>query len=132
MKTREELLAYIKQLKAEEEAAKTYGDDWKRRDFNARQSQAAGDLCLTVGSLNRAEAKAERSPKSIGGRKAKRKAKRYRRKLKKLEALISERFADYKATTPQYIATPGPSIKLERTPHPATRKDTGPGDYRIE
>ena len=106
MGKREDLLAYIERMEAEDETAKTYGDDWKLRDWRTRQSIAAGELCLAVGTLTRTEAKAKRRPKSIGARKAKRKAKDYRRKLKRLEAVLAENYGDYRATTPQYITHP--------------------------
>ena len=60
MEKREELLAYIEQMKAEDETAKTYGDSWKRRDWKTRQSMKAGELCIAVGSLTKAEAKKAR------------------------------------------------------------------------
>lgn len=132
MGKREELLAYIAQMEAEEETAKTYGEDWKRRDFMTRRSITAGELCLTVGSLTKAEAKAKHRPGSIGARKAKQKAKAYRRKLSSLEAVLAESYGDYKATTPQYITTPGTGYERSPHPHRITRKDCGKASHYVE
>ena len=131
MGKREELLAYIESLEAEKETAKTYGEDWKRRDWKTRQSMKAGELCLAVGTLTQAEAKAKRRPGSIGARKAKQKAKTYRREVKRLEAVLAESYGDYKVTTPQYITTPGashdPSLNLRKI----ARKDCADVSYNV-
>ena len=131
MGKREELLDLIESMKAEEETAKTYGDDWKRRDWKARQSMKAGELCLAVGSLTQAEAKAKRRPKSKGAKKARGKAKAYRRKLKELEAVLAESYSDYKATTPQYITTPGAGYRPHPDLHRIIRKDSGKAIYNV-
>ena len=132
MGKREDLLAYIERMKAEDETAKTYGNDWKWRDWKTRQSLKAGELCLTVGTLTQAEAKARRRPGSIGARKAKQKAKAYRRKLKRLEAVLAESYSDYKATTPQYITTPGAGYDPSPSRHGITRKDCGKASHYVE
>ena len=71
MGKREALLDCIAELNAEAETAKTYGDDWKLRDWKTRQSMKAGELCLAVGTLAQAEAKVKQRPGSKGARKAK-------------------------------------------------------------
>lgn len=119
-------------MEAEDEAAKTYGDDWKRRDWKTRQSLKAGELCLTVGTLTQAEAKAKRRPGSIGARKARQKAKAYRRKLKRLEVVLAESYSEYKATTPQYITTPRAGYDLSPSRHGITRKDCGKTSHYVE
>lgn len=132
MGKREDLLAYIERLKAEAETVKTYGDNWKLRDWKTRRSIKAGEVCLTVGTLAQAEAKAKRRPGSIGARKAKQKAKAYRRKLKRLEAVLAENYSDYKATTPQYITTPRAGYDPRPNRHGITRKDCGKVSYHVE
>lgn len=126
MGKRENLLAYIEQIKAEEETAKIYGNDWKRRDWKTRQSMKAGELCLTVEELTQTEAKAKRRPGSIGARKAKKKAKAYRRKLKHLEAVLAEKFAGYNITTPGAGYDPSPSRRG------IIRKDSGETPHYVE
>lgn len=131
MGKREEILAFIARMDKEDETAKQYGDNWKIRDFKTRRSIKAGELCLTVGTLHQAEAKAARHPGSKGAKKAKRKAKEYRRRIKRLEAIIAERYIDYDRTKPEYITTPGTEYK----PSPQRRKfhrkncETTPGGY---
>lgn len=132
MGKREDLLAYIERLEAEDETAKTYGDDWKRRDWKTRQSMKAGELCLTVGTLTQAEAKARRRPGSIGARKARQKAKAYRRKLKRLEAVLAESYSDYKATTPQYITASSTVYYPDRGRHGIILKDCGETSHYVE
>ena len=132
MGKREDLLAYIERMKTEDETVKTFVDDWKQRDWKTRQSMKAGELCLAVGTLTQAEAKARRRPGSIGARKARQKAKAYRRKLKRLEAVLAESYSDYKATTPQYITTPGAGYDPSPSRHGITRKDCGKASYYVE
>ena len=132
MMSREYLLAYIERIKAEEKTAKTYGDDWKRRDWKTRQSIKAGELCLTVGSLTQAEAKAARRPGSIGARKARHKAKAYRRKLKQLEAILAEKYSDYDVTAPQYITTRGAGYDPKPNRIKIILKDCGEASYHVE
>ena len=122
---REELLEYIDNMTAELETAKTYGDDWKRRDWKTRQSIEGGKLCLTVGALEKAEDKARKRPHSKGARKAKRLAKEYRRQIKHLESVIAEKLKDYDATTPRYITTPGAGYDASPSRRKITLKDCG-------
>lgn len=125
MEKREALLDYIEELNAGAETAKTYGDDWKLRDWKTRQSMKAGELCLAVGTLTQAEAKAKRRPGSKGARKAKKKAKEYRRKIKRLEEVLAERSTDYRATTPHYITTRGAGYDIRPNLCKISRKDSG-------
>ena len=110
----------IEQMKAEDEQAKIYGDDWLHRDYLSRRSHAAGEYCLIIASLAKAEKKADRRPGSIGARKARQKAKADRRKLKELERVIAESLKDYHPTEPRYISGPRPAFQRcrpDRTYH---------------
>ena len=114
MTEKESLLAFIAEIENEQEQAEVYGEDWKRRDYCGRRSHAAGELCLTVASLAKAEAKAGRRPGSIGARKARQKAKADRRKLKELERIMAEPLKDYHPTEPQYISGPRRNVNRDR------------------
>ena len=114
MTEKESLLAYIEEIGTEAEIARVYGEDWLIRDYHSRRSHAAGELCLTVASLAKAEAKAGRRPGSIGARKARQKAKADRRKLKELERIMAEPLKDYHPTEPQYISGPRRNVNRDR------------------
>ena len=114
MNTKEELLVFIARIENEAEQAKTYGSDWVLREYIERRSHAAGKLCLTMGTLAKAEAKANRRPGSIGARKARQKAKAARRELKELTAVIAQSFKDYHPTAPEYITGPSEYITIRR------------------
>ena len=116
MTERESLLDLISSLKAEAVTASIYGDHWRIHDFRLRRSYAAGDYCLTIADLEKAEAKANRRPKSIGARKARQKAKAARRKLRKLEQVIAESSLDYNPTEPQCLSAPVKIIMYETKP----------------
>ena len=119
MKSKEEILAYIEQIKAKEEVTKVYGEGWELRDWKTRRSMTAGKLCLIMRALDQAETKAKRRPGSIGARKAKQKAKEYRRQIRSLETVLAESYSDYckVVMSPQHISTwaelyfPSPSRK---------------------
>lgn len=94
--TREELLAYIAKIKAEREVAKTCGELWRMYDHKARRSAAAGKLCEAVRTLAKANEKAARNnPGSIGYRKGKAHARKARRMVRDLEAIIAQPLEDY-------------------------------------
>lgn len=122
---REELLEYIANMNAELETAKTYGDDWKRRDWKTRQSIEGGRLCSVMGELVKAEDKAKKRPKSKGARKAKHQAKGYRRQIRRLESIVAEKFKDYTATKPQYITAPGAGYDISESRRKIILKDCG-------
>ena len=125
MNDRDDLLAYIayiEESESDKELIEVYGEDWKTSEYYSRRSIMAGEVGLTIASLARAEAKAIRRPGSIGARKARQKAKAYRRRLKELEEIILQSFSDFRTTKPQYISIAKPSIRTRRLKPKRVRK----------
>ena len=114
MSDRDDLLSFISEIESDKKLAEVYGEDWKTSEYYSRRSFKAGELCLTIQSLARAEAKAEQRPGSIGARKARQKAKAYRRRLKELEEIIAEPFSSFHTTEPRYITIDKRSIRVTR------------------
>ena len=111
MTDKEDLLTEIERIRseidilhAEIESEKIYGEHWRVYDYRSRRSHASGDLCLLIIRIDRADAKAHRRPRSIGARKARQKAKAYRRQLRQLVPVIAEKVSDYHPVKPQYLS----------------------------
>ena len=134
MTERENLLSFIADMEAEAETAKQYGENWRADDWKARWKHTAGELCQTMRTLTRAEAKAKQRPGSIGARKARQKAKATRRKLRDLERIIAEPLKDYKPAEPGYITGPSNYITVHRPTNREARhyKDYMPPDFIID
>lgn len=100
------VLAYIRDLEIEAEAAKTYGDIWRITDYKARRSMKAGEICNLHAEIARLTAKAERHPKSIGGRKARGRIKQARREIRQRQQEIDLPLAKYRPKRPEYYTGP--------------------------
>lgn len=130
--TREEILKYIHDMDAELEAAETFGEFWRLQDWRTRRSIAAGEVCLSVESVAKAEDKARRHPRSIGARKARGKIKRIRKRIAALNKILSEKLKDYKPTKPQYITGDKQIIILERKKRNIYLMDNEPESFLVE
>ena len=99
-------MAYIADRGTEQEAAKVYGENWRRSDYKARRSCKAGEICNLYAEIDRLTAKAAHRPRSIGARKARAKTKQARREIRQRQAEINISLSEYRPSRPEYYTAP--------------------------